>query len=70
VRVGVPVRVHDAITADDLGVVHVPFPVELGDELAVEGDPWPLVVVDLVETPVGAKVAAIVKVGRATLHVV
>lgn len=63
---GVPVRVYDATTAHDLGIAHVPLPVEIGDELTVEGQLWPFVIVDLVDTPVDAAVAAIVGVERAT----
>jgi hypothetical protein len=43
----VAVRVfHD--TADDLGVALVPWPVELGDEIAVERHAWPLEAVEVV----------------------
>ena len=52
----VAVRVH-TVTADDLGIALVPWPVELGDEIAVEGHPWPLEVVDIVWAPPGARVA-------------
>jgi hypothetical protein len=38
-RIGVRVRVFDAPTGDDLGIAHVPFPVELGDELALDEHP-------------------------------
>jgi hypothetical protein len=62
----VAVRVFHDVTADDLGVA----PVELGDEIAVDGHPWPLEVVDLVWAPAGAKVAAIVNVRPAVLHAV
>jgi hypothetical protein len=66
----VAVRVlHDA-TADDLGIALVPSPVEIGDEIAVESDLWPLEVVNVVCAPAGAKVAAIVKVRAAVLHLV
>jgi len=65
---GVPVRVFDAATVDDLGVAHVPFPVELGDELAVEGHSGPLEVIDLVETSAGAALAALVMVRPAVPH--
>jgi hypothetical protein len=65
----VAVRVH-SVTADDLGVALVPWPVELGDEIAVDGHPWPLEVVDLVWAPPGARVAALVKVRPAVLHTV
>jgi hypothetical protein len=51
-------------------VALVPWPVELGDETAVDGHPWPLEVVDLVWAPDGAQVAAIVKLRAAVLHAV
>jgi len=35
----VAVRVHD-LTGDDLGMALVPWPVELGDEVAIHGEPW------------------------------
>ena len=63
----VAVRVHDA-TADDLGMALVPWPIGLGDEIAVEGHPWPLEVVDVVWAPAGARIAAMVKVRAAVLH--
>ena len=47
------VRVFHSVTADDFGVGLVPFPVELGDEIAVEGHPSPLEVVDVVWAPPG-----------------
>jgi hypothetical protein len=65
---GVPVRVFDAATADDLGVAHVPLPVEPGDELTIAGQLCPLEVVALVETPADAKLAALVKVRPAVLQ--
>jgi hypothetical protein len=40
----------------------VPWPIELGDEIAVEGHPWPLKVVDVVWGRPGGQVAALVKV--------
>ena len=66
-NIGVPVRVYDAATGEDLGIAHVPLPLELGDELALEGNPRPLEVVALVEMRRGAKVAALVKVRDAVL---
>jgi hypothetical protein len=30
---------HD-VTADDLGIALVPWPIEIGDEIAVDGHPW------------------------------
>ena len=65
----VAVRVH-SVSADDLGVALVQLPVELGDEIAVDGQPWPLEVVDIVWAPPGAQVAALVKVRAAVLHTV
>jgi hypothetical protein len=53
------------VTADDLGVALVAWPVELGDEIAVDGHPWQLEVVDVVWASPGARVAAIVKVRAA-----
>ena len=47
---GVPwvaVRVFNEAIADDLGVALVPWPIELGDEIVVEGHPWPVEIVDL-----------------------
>jgi hypothetical protein len=64
----VAVRVFNQVTADDLGVALVPWPVELGDEIAVDGHAWPLEVVDLMWAPPGARVAAVVKVRAAVLH--
>src|SRR5262245_25619722 len=66
-NIGVPVRVFDAATGEDLGIAHVPLPVERGDELAVEGHPVPLEVVALVKMRAGAKIAAMVKVRHAAL---
>ena len=56
--------------ADDLGVALVPWPIELGDEIVVEGHPWPVEIVDLAWAPAGAKVAAMVKVRAAVLHAI
>jgi hypothetical protein len=66
----VAVRVFNDVTADDFGVALVPWPVDLGDEIAVQGHPWPLEVVDIVWAPPGARVAALVKVRAAVLHAV
>jgi hypothetical protein len=45
----------------------VPWPVELGDEIGVEGHPWPVEIVDVVWAPARPKVAAIVRVRPAVL---
>ena len=47
---------------DDLGIVHMPLPVEVGDRLAVEDHPRPYEVVDIIQTRVGSQVAALVSV--------
>ena len=49
----VPVRLRDAATLDDLGLVHAPPPVEVGDIVALE-DGSPLRNVSLLITPPGA----------------
>jgi hypothetical protein len=67
VQIGVPVRGHDE-EGEDLGIAHVLLPIELGDEIAVEGHAWPVEIVDLAWAPAGARVAAIVKVRPAVLH--
>ena len=64
----VAVRVFHDTTAKDIGVALVPWPVELGDEITVEAHPWPLEVVNLVWTPPGSKIAAIVEVRPAVPH--
>jgi hypothetical protein len=67
--VGVPVRVHSR-TGDDLGVAHIPAPVEVGDVLELGHGPILLLrVVDLVETGPRSPLAAPVKVSPAPLFV-
>ena len=62
VEVGVAVRVHSR-TGDDLGIVHLPPAVEIGDVLELGHGPiLPLRVVDLVETRPHSPLAALVKV--------
>ena len=59
IPVGFPVRVHDR-HGDDLGVCHVPPPVELGDVLELgRGELLLLRVVDLVETSPQSPLAAL-----------
>jgi hypothetical protein len=55
--VGVPVRVHSR-TGDDLGVCHVPPPVELGDVLELGHGP-PLRDVTVLWTPPGSPVVSL-----------
>jgi hypothetical protein len=55
VELGAPLRVFDATTADDLGVSHVPLPVELADEFALEDDALPFEIVAIVESPPARK---------------
>jgi len=67
--VGVPVRVHSR-TGDDLGVCHLPPPVEVGDVLELGHGPILLLrVVDLVETGREFPLAALVKVSPAPMVV-
>jgi len=67
--IGVAVRVHSR-TGDDLGVAHVPAPVEVGDVLELGHGPILLLrVVDLVETGPRAPIAALVKVSPAPMVV-
>jgi hypothetical protein len=65
---GVPVRVFDSETTDDLGIVHMPLPIEVGDRLAIEDHPGPLEVVNVIATRAGAKVAALVEARPALSH--
>jgi hypothetical protein len=60
--IGVAVRVHSR-HGDDLGVAHVPVPVEVGDALELgHGELLQLRIVDLVETGPRSPFAALVKV--------
>ena len=69
VGVGVPVRVHSR-TGDDLGIAHVPIPIELGDVLELgHGEILALRIVDLVETGPHSPLAALVKVSSAPMVV-
>jgi hypothetical protein len=52
--------VFDEATTDDLGIVHMPLPIAIGDRLAVEDHPVLYEVVDLIPTREGAQVAALV----------
>jgi hypothetical protein len=56
--VGVPVRLRDASTMDELGVVHAPPPAEPEDVVGLEHGPLLRVVAVLV--PVGSAVPALV----------
>jgi hypothetical protein len=47
-RHALPVRVFDEATMDDLGIVHMPLPVAIGDRLAVEDHPVLYEVVDVI----------------------
>ena len=68
-RVGVRVRVHDR-HGDDLGIAHVPAPVEIGDVLEPRHGPILLLrVVDLVEASPNAAITALVKVSPAPMVV-
>jgi hypothetical protein len=68
-NVGIPVRVHSR-KGDDLGVAHLPPPVEVGDVLELGHGPMlPLRVVDRVETGPHSPLAALVKVSPAPMLV-
>jgi hypothetical protein len=63
--VGLEVRVHSR-AGDDLGLCHVPGPIEIGDVLELGHGPlFPLRIIDVVETPNSA-IAALVQVAPAT----
>jgi hypothetical protein len=67
--IGVPVRVHSR-KGDDLGLCHVPPPVEVGDVLELGHGPILMLrVVDLVETGPHSPLAALVKVSTAPMAV-
>ena len=67
--VGVAVRVHSR-TGDDLGLCHLPPPVEIGDVLALGHGPILLLrVVALVETGPHSPLAPLVKVSPAPMVV-
>jgi len=63
------VRVFDFTTEDDLGLAHVPLPIEPGDELALAEHVWPFEVLEVVPMIAGSWVAAIVRVRPAVPHV-
>jgi hypothetical protein len=63
--VGIRVRVHD-MTGDDLGVVHLPAPVEVGDLVALEHAEYR--VSEVVETGSAYPIAALVRVRPAHLR--
>lgn len=67
--VGVAVRVHDR-HGDDLGIAHLPPPVEVGDVLELGlGEILLLRIVDLVKTGPHSPLAALVKVAPALMVV-
>jgi hypothetical protein len=57
--VGVPVRLH-ALDGEDVGLAHVPIPIEPGDMIATADTAYR--VVDVVISPPGSLIAALVKV--------
>jgi hypothetical protein len=64
--VGVPVRVHD-VEANDLGIPHLPLPVEVGDVVLLDHSEHRVYAV--VVSPPGSLIAALVKVRPVRLHV-
>lgn len=67
VMFGITCRLHDEITADDLGLVHAPPPVEPGDLVATADDTFR--VVSVVTTDPGSSIAVLGKVRRVHLVV-
>jgi len=67
VMLGVPVRIHD-MSGDDLGVAHLPPPVEVGDLVALEHAV--LRVYDVVESGQTYPIAALVRAQPVHLPVV
>lgn len=66
---GVPVRCHSR-QGDDLGVCHVPPPVEVGDVVELgHGPMFSIRIIDLVETGPYSPLAALVQVAPATVLV-
>ncbi len=63
---GVPVKLHD-LEGNDLGLVHAPWPIEIGDVIATEHEVFR--VHDVVKTGQLYPVAALVRVVPARLHV-
>lgn len=59
--VGVLVRLHSA-HGDDLGTAHIPIPIRVGDMVATSDSIYR--VVDVVISPPGSLIAAMVKVRR------
>jgi hypothetical protein len=57
--IGVPVRLH-GLDGDDVGIAHVPMPIEVGDLVATIDSIYR--VVDVVTSPPGSPIAALVKV--------
>jgi hypothetical protein len=62
--VGVPVRIHD-LDANDLGIAHLPLPLELGDLVVLDHSQHR--VYDVVMSPPDSRIAALVKVRPAHL---
>ena len=64
---GVPVRIH-GMTGGDLGVAHLPLPIEVGDLVALEHEEFR--VYDVVETGQTFPIAALVRVRPAHMRLV
>jgi len=65
--IGVPCRIHD-LTGDDLGVAHLPPPVQIGDLIALEHAVFR--VYDVVSTGQNYPIAALVRAQPVHLPVV
>ena len=64
---GITCRLHDAITADDLGIAHLPPPILPGDLAATPSELYR--VVDVIVSPPASIIGALVKVTPARLTV-
>lgn len=66
--IGITCRLHDERTADDLGISHLPSPIQVADLAATEHQEFR--VIDVIVSPPGSPIAALVKVRPVHLRVV
>jgi hypothetical protein len=65
--IGVAVRLR-ALDGEDIGIAHIPMPIATGDMVATIDGTYRIV--DIVISPAGSLIAAMVKVKPVRLHVV
>ena len=65
--IGTKCRLHD-LSGDDRGIAHLPTPITVGDLVATEHHEFR--VVDIIISPPGSPIGALVKVQPTHLHVV